>query len=231
MPPVDNMKIIAVVPAFNESTVIDEIINGLKSRVSVIIVVDDGSSDNTGEIAREAGAIVVRHLVNRGQGAALETGRRLALEYGADIILHFDGDGQHDPQDVSAMVGPIIEGRVDVVLGSRFLGSAIDLPLARRLILRLAVLFTRFFSGLKLTDAHNGLRAMSTRAARHLRLTYDGMAHASEFLDIMAEKKLNYLEAPVTVRYTPYSIKRGQNSWNGLTIVYRLIIDKFFHKS
>lgn len=222
------MKVVAVIPAYNEAAVIGEVVRGLKPYVDCVVV-DDGSFDSTGELARCAGAIVIRHLINRGQGAALETGRRYALQMGADIIVHFDADGQHDPKDIVAMVEPIAKGEVDVTLGSRFLGEAFALPFSRRLVLRFGILFTSFFSGLKLTDVHNGLRAFSRAAAMETRLTHDGMAHASEILDIIADKNLNYIEVPVTIHYTPYSVSRGQGSMNSLQIVKKLIVEKFFH--
>lgn len=224
------MKIVAVIPAYNEAAVISEVINGLNPYVDCVVV-DDGSADSTSELARRAGAIVVRHLINRGQGAALETGRRYALQLGADVIVHFDADGQHDPKDIAVIVEPIVKGKVDVTLGSRFLGEAVSLPLNRRLVLRLGILFTSFFSGLKFTDAHNGFRAFSRAAAEEMRLTHDGMAHASEILDIIAEKNLSYIEVPVTIRYTKYSLARGQGSLNSIQIIRKLIVEKFFHNS
>ena len=222
------MKIVAVIPAYNEAVVISGVVNGLKPYADCVVV-DDGSVDSTGELARRAGAIVIRHLINRGQGAALENGRRYALPLGADIIVHFDADGQHDSKDIAVMVEPIAKGEVDVTLGSRFLGETVALPFTRRLVLRLGILFTKFFSGLKLSDVHNGLRAFSRAAAEEIRLTHDGMAHASEILDIIAEKNLRYKEVPVTIHYTAYSLARGQGSLNGLQIIKKLIIEKFFH--
>src|SRR3989338_9600596 len=173
------MKIVAVIPAYNEAAIIEEVVRGVKPYVDAIVTVDDGSTDTTSLFASRSGAIVVRHLINRGQGAALETGMRLALSIGADIVVHFDADGQHDPRDIPAMIAPVLKGQAAVTLGSRFLGQSLKMPFSRRLILRLGILFTRFFSGLKLSDVHNGLRAFSRAAAEEIRLTHDGMAHAS----------------------------------------------------
>lgn len=224
-------KIIAVVPAYNEAAVIGDVVRGLRAVVGQVVVVDDGSRDGSGELARAAGATVLRHLINRGQGAALETGTRYALRQGAEVIVHFDADGQHDPADVARLVAPVASGQVAVALGSRFLGSAANLPWSRRLILKLGILFTRMFSGLRLTDTNNGLRALSRAAASRIRLTHDGMAHASEILDIIADLNLPHVEVPVTVRYTPYSLTRGQGSMNGFRIIGKLIIEKFFTSS
>lgn len=226
--PLRAMKIIAVVPAFNEALVISDVIRSLRTVVSDVIVVDDGSTDETARNASAAGATVARHLINRGQGAALATGTQLALQHGADIVVHFDADGQHDPTDISLLIAPIVSGNIEVALGSRFLGRAEGLPLLRRVTLKLGVLFTRFFSGLKLTDVHNGIRALSRRAAEQIHITHDGMAHASEILDQVADLKLSYVEVPVTVRYTPYSLARGQGSMNGFRIIAKLISSKFF---
>jgi glycosyltransferase involved in cell wall biosynthesis len=222
------MKVTAVVPAYNEAAVVADVVRGLRAVVTSVVLVDDGSTDDTARRARQAGATVARHLINRGQGAALETGTRLALGAGADVVVHFDADGQHDPADVPRLVAPVAGGVADVALGSRFLGQAANLPLARLVTLKLGILFTWLFSGLRLTDTHNGLRALSRASAERIHLRHDTMAHASEVLDYIADLNLRYVEVPVTVRYTPYSLRRGQRSRNALRIVRKLVVGKFF---
>ena len=182
--------------------------------MSHVVVVDDGSADRTSETALEAGATVLRHLMNRGQGAALQTGIEYSLKKGADVIVTFDADGQHDAADVAALLHPIVDGFADVVLGSRFLGKAENMPLSRWVVLKCGLVFTRWTSGLKLTDTHNGLRAFSRRAAQHVRFINDRMAHASELMDLIRKNKLHYLEVPVHVRYTEQTRKKGQSGLN-----------------
>lgn len=219
-------KVFAVVAAYNEQRALGEVLKNLKPFVDEIVVVDDGSSDNTFNIAREAKVKVLRHVINRGQGAAQQTGNEYALQQGADIIIHFDADGQHDINDIPKFVEPIKRGEADVVLGSRFLGSA-NLPLTRKLILKLGLLFMWFYSGLRLTDSQNGFRALSKEAAKKITITQDGMAHASEILDEIAEQKLRYIEVPVKIHYSKETLAKGQGSLNAINIATRLIWDKF----
>jgi glycosyltransferase involved in cell wall biosynthesis len=219
-------KTVAVVAAYNEASSIGYVINNLLPLVDVVVVVDDGSADRTSEIAKSCGATVLRHVINRGQGAAQQTGNEYALRIGADIIVHFDADGQHDSADVLKFIEPLKKDEVDMVLGSRFLGSA-NLPLSRKIILKLGLLFVWFYSGLRLTDSQNGFRAFSRSAAKKIVITQDGMAHASEILDEIAEQKLRYKEVPVTIHYTAETLAKGQSGFNSINIVTRLIWDKF----
>src|SRR5947209_4119195 len=200
--------LIVVVPAYNEAPVIAGVLDELRATGAHVVVVDDCSTDGTAAMAHEAGAVVLRHIVNRGQGAAIQTGIAYALDRGAEIIVTFDSDGQHDAGDLDALVAPIRGGRADIVLGSRFLEPRSDIPAARRLVLRCAVLFTRITSGLRVTDAHNGLRAFSRRAAAMIDIKLDRMAHASELMDQIRRSGLRYAEVPVSVRYTPYARRK-----------------------
>lgn len=228
------MKIIAVVPAYNESKTISAVVKELKERVNGVIVVDDGSSDNTYELAKIGGAVCIRHFLNRGQGAALKTGIDYALSQGADIIITFDADGQHDVADIQALVQPIIEGEADVVLGSRFIKAqgpglralSQSIPPLRYTILKLALLFTKLTTGLKITDTHNGLRALSREAAKKINIHQDGMAHASEILEEIAKHNLQYMEVPVTIHYSDYSKRKGQSPWNAFRILWDLVVGK-----
>jgi len=177
--------------------------------------------------AEAAGARVLRHVVNRGQGAALQTGIEYSLSRGARIIVTFDSDGQHSPADLPILVAPLLEGKADIVLGSRFLGSADRMPALRRVLLRIAVFFTRLMSGLKITDAHNGLRAFSRRAASMIHIQLDRMAHASELMDQIRRSGLPYTEVPVHVRYTQYSREKGQRGVHALRIAFDYFIGKW----
>ena len=177
-----------------------------------VVVVDDGSTDGTFDAARRTAKYVLRHVINRGQGAALQTGIEFALRHGARFILTFDADGQHRVEDIPAMLEPIWRGECEITLGSRFLGQTVNIPSTRRTILRLAVLFTKIVNRVKLTDAHNGLRAFSRRAAETIHITMDRMAHASELIDQIRLSGLPFREVPVEIRYTVYSLAKGQSS-------------------
>jgi glycosyltransferase involved in cell wall biosynthesis len=215
-----------VIPAYNEAKAIRAVVSSLRSQGYPVVVVDDGSADDTAGVARDAGAIVLRHLLNLGQGGALQTGITFCLELGARYICTFDADGQHRAEDIAPMWDRLVAGGFDIVLGSRFLGDARGIPLSRTLLLRAAVLFTRLHSGLKLTDAHNGLRVMTAEAAARLKLKQMGMAHASEIIDQIAKLGLRYCEAPVSVIYTEYSKAKGQSALESIRILMDLIVGR-----
>lgn len=222
-----NGDIYIVIPAYNEESSIERVISEVLGRYPHVVVVDDGSSDATSLAARRCGAIVLRHIVNRGQGAALQTGVEFALSRGAQCIVTFDADGQHRVEDIDALVGPIQRGECDIVLGSRFLNSFLsNIPRGRRLLLRLGVLFTRIVNRMKVTDTHNGLRAFSRRAAECIDLHLDRMAHASELLDQVRQSGLTYREVPVQIRYTGYSLGKGQSARGAFRIVLHYILGK-----
>jgi polyprenyl-phospho-N-acetylgalactosaminyl synthase len=208
-----------VVAAYNEAAVIAEVVGELLFTYPRVVVVDDGSADGTAAVAREAGAIVLHHSLNRGQGAALQTGFDYCLRHGARYAVTFDADGQHRMEEIALLLEPLRSGRADVALGSRFTGKAPDMPRSRRLVLRLGVLFTRVVSGARLSDTHNGLRALSRRALAQVRITQDRMAHASELIDQIVRSGLPYVEVPVTIRYTPYSRAKGQRLSGSVKIV------------
>lgn len=208
------MRVVAIIPAYNESSRIAQAIADAKPHVAHVVVIDDCSSDATGEVARAAGAIVLRHAINRGQGAALQTGTQFALEVlQAEAIVHFDADGQMAGAEIGLLLEPLMRYEAEVVLGSRFLGKeALNMPRFRRLMLRLATFFTILFSGIRVTDTHNGFRALTRHAAQELEITLDRMAHASEILDLIVAKRLRYVERPVTIRYSTASLAKGQST-------------------
>lgn len=215
-----------VVPAFNESRSIASVVGDLRASYPNVIVVDDGSKDETFAVAKSAGAVVLRHSINRGQGAALQTGIEFALSRGAHYVVTFDADGQHQVADVSSIVEPLWRKECQVTLGSRFLGDAVNLPASRRLLLRMGVFFTRLVNGTRLTDTHNGLRGFSREAARHVDIHLDGMAHASEMIDIISRNRLSFREVPVQIHYTDYSIAKGQSSRGAIRIVIQYLLDR-----
>lgn len=217
-----------IVPAYNEEKVIRTTVEELQQSFSNIVVVNDGSSDNTLHILRELGVIVITHLINIGQGASLQTGITHALRLGAGTIVSFDADGQHRVSDVIGMLAELDKQDCDVVLGSRFLGSAEGIPAHRRLLLKAAVIFSNTTTRVKLTDAHNGLRVMNRRAAACLDITQFGMAHATEITQQFHDAGMKIREYPVTVRYTDYSKAKGQNSLNAVNVLLDLLIGRFF---
>ena len=212
-----------VVPAYNEQSTIEQVVLGLLRFCPNVAVIDDCSSDLTPIRARAAGARVLRHPINLGQGASLQTGIDFALQNGASHIVSFDADLQHRPEDIPLLLRALTETGADFALGSRFLGKANNIDLSRKLLLKAAVLFTRLTIGLKLTDVHNGLRAMTRRGAGALRIRQNRMAHASEMLKQIAKSGLPYIEVPVTVEYTSYSKAKGQRLSNSVNIVLELL--------
>jgi glycosyltransferase involved in cell wall biosynthesis len=218
------MSIWVIVPAFNEMHRVVGVLDDLSALSASVVVVDDGSYDQTAELAASRNVHVLRHMVNRGQGAALLTGIDFALSRGATFLVTFDSDGQHRAADVPQMIEILKRSEADLVLGSRFLGSAPGIPLHRRVLLKLAVLFTRLTTGMRLTDAHNGLRAMTADAARTLRFSEDGMAHASQILSLAARSRLRVVEVPCQIRYTTESLEKGQKSSAAFKVLGRLAI-------
>jgi len=219
-------RVFIVVPAFNEAGSIRAVVDQLRSKYRDIVVVDDGSTDETARVLTGADVALLRHRLNRGQGAALQTGITFALLSGADVIVTFDSDGQHDPDDIQSLLAPIVRGECDVTLGSRFLGHTVNLPLGRRLVLKIGILFTRLTSRIRVTDVHNGMRAFSREAAESLHITMDRMAHASEILDQIAAHHWRYREVPVTIRYSAETLAKGQSSWNALRIAGQILMER-----
>ncbi len=215
-----------VIPAYNEGPALAKVVAEVRQHFDHVVVVDDGSRDNTHAVAQDCARYVLKHLINRGQGAAIQTGIEFALIRGADFVVTFDADGQHRVEDIPALLAPILNGDAEIALGSRFLGSATDLPATRRLVLKAGVWFTRIFNGVRLTDAHNGLRAFSRKAAQRIHIRQDRMAHASEIIDLIRETELPFVEVPVTIRYTEYSLAKGQSARGALRIAFHYLVGK-----
>jgi len=226
LPPAVRQATFVIVPAYNEAACIESVLRELLAVYPNTIVVDDGSTDDTYGVARNLTRHALRHMINRGQGAALQTGIDYALRQGAAYIVTFDADGQHRVEDIAALLAPIVAGECDITLGSRFLGEAIAIPLSRRILLRLAVWFTRLVSRVPLTDAHNGLRAFSRRAAERIQISMDRMAHASEMVDSIRKSELPFREVPVQIRYTPYSLAKGQTLRDALRVVSHYLLGR-----
>jgi glycosyltransferase involved in cell wall biosynthesis len=219
-------SVVVVIPAYNEERTISEVIRGLKQHeFTRIIVVDDGSTDRTSELARHEDIILLRHLFNRGLGGALGTGIRAAVRFRPEIIVTFDADGQHDPNDIPRLLEPIQKAEADVVIGSRMLDPR-GMPRRRRLANRVANLVTYLLFGGWTTDSQSGLRAFSRTAAAQIRIMTSGMEVSSEIIGETVAHRLKYTEVPVKAIYTDYSLSKGQGFTVGLRTLMKLILAK-----
>ena len=214
-----------VVPMFNESSVIGDVIKELGNVFVNILCVDDGSTDKSAEFARQAGANVLALPLNVGQGGALAAGFSLiSLMPDAKYIITFDADGQHDPNDALSLVCHLAEMELDIVFATRFSPkNNSNVPWIKGHLLRSLARSGSILKGSKLTDSHNGLRALTVGAATKFKLSQNGMAHASEIVSIAIRNRLKYEELPVTIRYTKYSKSKGQSLLNGINIITDLI--------
>jgi|TARA_Y100000310_G_C20610040_1_gene777522 glycosyltransferase involved in cell wall biosynthesis len=209
------LKIFAVVPAYNEEKGVSKVIKDLKKYKYNIVIVDDASADNTVKVVNKfKNLILVKQKTNQGQGAALRIGIKRALKEGADIIITFDADGQHQAKEIKDLVAPIEKGVADISLGSRFLTKKTKMPLSREILLRGSVLVERIFLGVKLTDAHNGFRAMSRKAAKKIKIKENRMAHASEIIKEISRNNLRYAEIPVEIIYNRETLENGTGSYS-----------------
>jgi glycosyltransferase involved in cell wall biosynthesis len=223
--PADIASTWIVIPLFNEGAVIQDVVRGVREVFDHVVCVDDGSSDDSAEQAAAGGAVVVRHPINLGAGAAIRTGLDYALlSPGTKYMVTFDADGQHQVPDALAMVDKLIEADLDILIGSRFLDARTKPGLVKLMVLRTAVLFERLSTGIRLTDAHNGLRAMNRRAAELIEIRQNRMAHATEIVAEIGRHHLKYAEYPVHILYTDYSRSKGQSVWNSVNIISDLFV-------
>ncbi|MGW5239941.1 glycosyltransferase family 2 protein [Monashia sp. NPDC004114] len=224
-----NEDVWLVVPLYNEASVIADVVREARETFPNVVCVDDGSRDDSAGRAAESGAVVVRHPVNLGQGAALQTGFAYALsDPGMRYVVTYDADGQHQVHDVVVMVDRIRQGDVQVVFGSRFLDERTEASALKKLVLRAAVAYTNVTTGTRLTDAHNGLRVLSREVVDRLEITQNRMAHASEIVAQIGAmrfdgERITYAEEPVHILYTDYSKAKGQSLWNAVNILAELI--------
>ncbi len=217
------MKILAAVPAYNEETTIADVLSRTRPYVDGVIVVDDGSTDRTAQIARTQGAIVVSHVINRGLGAAIGTGFATAQKLGADIVVTLDADGQHDPAQIPALMSAIEQG-ADVVIGSRMLTGFVGMPLHRRVAQIVGNLVTFFLFGAWVTDSQSGFRALTRYAISKMHLKTNRMEVSSELIAEAKRNKLTLVEVPIKAIYTPYSLSKGQSFIVGLKTLLKLVV-------
>jgi glycosyltransferase involved in cell wall biosynthesis len=227
---VELSAVFVVIPAYNENAVLRSTVMDLVPLGYSIVIVDDGSAIPAQSCLDGLDVYCIRHDINLGQGAALQTGSDFALLKGARIIVHFDADGQHGAAMAGRLIEPIVNGEVEVTLGSRFLNPdhRRAVPLQKRLLLKAGVFVSWTFTGMWLSDTHNGLRALSRTAAESIVLRENGFAHATEILDLLRRAKLPYREVPVSIRYTDYSRKKGQSIFNSCNILIDLLLRRIF---
>jgi glycosyltransferase involved in cell wall biosynthesis len=213
-----------IIPMYNEGRVIQDVISEVRRTFPYVVCIDDGSSDEGAAAAAAAGAVVVQHPINMGQGAALQTGFDYALSDPAMTeLVTFDADGQHQVADAAGMVEKLRAEDLDVVIGSRFLDERTEVGRLRRLILKTAAVYTRWTSGMALTDAHNGLRVIDRGVLERLRLRQNRMAHASELVDQIGRAGVRWAEYPTHIIYSDYSKAKGQSLLNSVNILFELI--------
>jgi len=221
------MKMWIVIAAYNEEKRITKVVQDLKNHnYRNIVIVDDCSKDNTYQTALKTKVNVLRHVINLGQGAALKTGITYALNQNADIIVTFDGDGQHLASEIYKLIAPLTKG-YEITTGSRFLDKRTKMPLARKIVLKGSVLILRMFYGLKVTDAHNGFRALSKNAAQKIEIKCDRMAHASEIISEIKKKKLKFKEVPVKIIYNEEVLNKGHG---GIIQAFKVFFSMVIHK-
>jgi glycosyltransferase involved in cell wall biosynthesis len=224
------MKLVVVIPAFNEATVIRDVIKSIPKKIKNlevmgVVVVDDGSSDNTSQVAKDAGAIVLRHRYNLGAGGATLTGMRAARKMDADVLVTLDADGQHDPKEIAGLVIPISENTADVVIGSRLI-DATGMPMIKRLVNWFANFVTYIFSGLWVTDSQSGFKAFSKEAIKKIKLNTSGYEFCTEMIRQINVNHLRLKEVPIQAIYTEYSKKKGQPILNSVNVLIRLVINR-----
>ena len=221
----DNSNVCVIVPIFNEEQVVRSIVQSLVAEKFTTVIVDDGSSDNSLQSISDLSVKILKHSTNFGQGAALQTGFEFAKKNpNLEIFVTFDADGQHQTKDIKNIIAPIKENKVDIVFGTRFQDDKTHMPLLKRIILKLAIKYTNLSTGVPLTDAHNGFRAMNRTALNEMKLNLNGMAHASEIVTVAHKANLRVAEIPVEILYTKYSKAKGQSILNSINILSDLFL-------
>ena len=223
-------SVFIILPVYNESTeVLINLIHQLNILPYEIVIVDDGSDNPLINQLRSYPITLIRHSINLGQGASIQTGFEYALNNNADYVVTFDADGQHVVNEIPSILEPLLNNKTDVVLGSRFMtGSFHNASVRKSLAFKLASLVNRLIIRKKISDTHNGFRAFNKKALNSIRLTENKMAHATELIIQVKKNKLRLIELPVTVHYTDYSRKKGQAWYDPIRIFFDLILFKFF---
>jgi glycosyltransferase involved in cell wall biosynthesis len=222
-------RLLIVIPAFNEESSIAEVIIKAKAFSPEVLVYDDGSSDNTADVAEQNGAIVIRNARNRGYGRALNTLFQTAVIMKVDLVITIDSDGQHDPEQIPRLLQPLIENKADIVIGSRFLTSddKTNVPKYRSFGIKTITKFTQAACFDKITDATSGFRAYSLNSLSKLHLQENGMAISTEILLKASEANLRIVEVPITTKKYDINDSSTQNplrlGWDVISHVIRFL--------
>lgn len=225
----DNKSIFVIIPCYNEARVIRKTVTEVLEKGYSVVVVDDCSTDRSKKQLLGLPIYYLRHRINMGQGAALQTGIDFAKKKGAEYFVTFDADGQHDSNDIAGMVGLIEKEKTDIVFGSRFLaGSKTNVSGSRTFVLNVARYVNYLVSGILLSDAYNGLRLFDRKAAESIKLTENKMAHATQIQVLAAKHKLNYSEYANSIHYNEYTTGKGLRNWDGIKIFFEVLLYKIF---
>jgi glycosyltransferase involved in cell wall biosynthesis len=192
---------LACIPAYNEESHIESLVKSAKNHVDQVVVCDDGSTDNTASIAKNAGAIVISHKTNKGYGAAIISLFNYARENNAEVMITIDGDGQHNPDQIPLLLNTISQHNVDVVIGSRFLNNIVEAPGYRQRGIKIITSAANYGTDLKVSDSQSGFRAYSKIAINTIHPTEEGMSVSTEILLKISNKGLSLAEVPITVSY------------------------------
>lgn len=220
------MRVIAVIPAYNEAGRIAAVVAATKKFVDRVIVVDDGSTDETAVVAERAGATVVQHAENCGAGAATMTGIEAARAAGATAIVTLDADEQHDPCDIPSLLQPVLGGRADIVFANRF-GRKNRIPAIRRFFNAVGNLVTFATTGRWVNDSQCGFKVFGPRAVREVRLRMSGYEFCTELVRETVQRRWRTAEVPIKVVYSAYTLAKGQSFANGVRTALRILLRSF----
>jgi polyprenyl-phospho-N-acetylgalactosaminyl synthase len=226
------IKTAIVIPVYNESKIINSILSNPDFNKYTVVIVDDGSKEQLELDKMNFPLYLLKHSKNLGQGAALQTGMEFCKSLGANVVVHFDGDGQHQVDDIQNLIEPIIKNRANITIGSRFMerqsgsSNSTIIPYHKLIILKLAKVVQFLFTGIVLSDSQNGLRALSENALNKITIKENRMAHAIEIIQSCVRNKIKIEEVPVNILYSKYSLDKGQKLYNGLLICVKLFLNK-----
>jgi len=219
-----NEKVFILIPTYNEETKIEEVLDSLKLSFKNIVVVNDGSTDKTQSIIENKDVMVIRHILNLGQGAAVSSGMNyIKNENKAEALITFDADGQHSVDDAVLFAKEIIKCDEEIIFGSRFLKNKENIPYLKRASLKAVTFITNFLTNTRLSDTHNGLKAIKISCLEKINISIDGFAFESQIIQQVGKQKIKYKEMPTNTIYTDYSKNKGQKLSNGFLIIEDLI--------
>ena len=218
------MKTVIVVPAYNEASQIASVLVELKN-YGQVVVVDDGSTDNTFDLAQAPGVIVLKHIINRGLGGAIGTGLAMAKQLRADVVVTIDADGQMKAVDIPKLIEPIVNNQADVVLGIRSL-NRFQMPLRRRIYNWLSNIITYLLFGTLVSDSQSGLRAFSKKSLDEIEINSNRMEVSSEIVAEIGRHRWRLLEVGIMPIYTEYSLSKGQSFVGGIKTAWQLLIQR-----